>query len=87
MVSDKKIHSADQASGHRTTHGRHPMKMLINNFLLAREVTEWRFGAEVDHISLWYPARRVTVPIKREVIQQVIEDNGNEISSNQNAFP
>jgi hypothetical protein len=50
------------------------MKLEINNFMLAREITDWRFGVEADHINLWFPARRVTVPIKREAIQQVVEE-------------
>lgn len=50
------------------------MRMSINNFLLARQITDWRFGVEADQINLWFPARRITVPIKREVIQQVVEE-------------
>jgi hypothetical protein len=50
------------------------MKMAINNFLLARQITDWRFGVDADQINIWFGARRITVPIKRDVIQQVVEE-------------
>jgi hypothetical protein len=49
-------------------------QMTMNNFFLARQITDWRFGVEADYINVWFPARRITVPIKREVIQQVVEE-------------